>query len=384
MLYMPFYDPEKSYEENLEKGPFGVFADNEKGLLSPSGKEGPSSKPEYEESPSSEPEYEESPSSEPEYDFLGFKVNSPFGIPAGPLINSNFCKGAFQKGFDICVYKTVRSALFPCHPYPNILSVKVEGDLTYEKTQNKLVADNNYSEPISITNSFGVPSKDSKIWQEDAKKAISYAGPGQILVLSFMGTVKKNQTEEEFIADYRLAAKLSAETGAKVLETNLSCPNIGNEGLVCYDLDITEKICKAIREEIGNIPLILKVGYYKNSEDIKRLANIVGRYAQGIAVINTIPAEVVDKDGYQALPGENRLKSGVCGASIKWAGLLMVKKLNEMKKENGLNFKIIGVGGVMKADDFFEYKNAGADFVMSATGAMWNPYLAREIKERLR
>ena len=34
--------------------------------------------------------------------------------------------------------------------------------------------------------------------------------------------------------------------------------------------------------------------------------------------------------------------------------------------------------------DFFEYRDAGADIVMSATGAMWNPYLARDIKEGLR
>lgn len=26
---MPFYDPEKSYEENFEKGPFGAFSDGE-------------------------------------------------------------------------------------------------------------------------------------------------------------------------------------------------------------------------------------------------------------------------------------------------------------------------------------------------------------------
>ena len=355
MLYPPFYDPEKSYEDNFKEGPFGVFADKEifqnKNKL--------------------------------EYNFLGFKINSPFGIPAGPLINSNFCKGAFQKGFDICVYKTVRSSLFPCHPYPNVLKVLIEGDLTYEKAQNKLVAGGDYSEPLSITNSFGVPSKDSKIWQEDVKKAIAYEGDKQILVLSFMGTVRENQTPEEFIVDYKLAAKLAVEIGAKILETNLSCPNIGNEGLVCYDLDITEKICKAIREEIGNTPLILKVGYYKNYEEIKKLVAIANKYAQAISAINTIPAEVVDKGGHQALPGTNRLRSGVCGVSIKWAGLEMVKKLNQARKEIGANFKIIGVGGVMNPDDFFEYRKAGADFVMSATGAMWNPYLAREIKSRL-
>ncbi len=355
MLKTPFYDPEKSYEENFEQGPYGSFADGKV--------------------------YEDK--GEPQYDFLGFKMYSPFGIPAGPLLNSNFCNGAFQKGFDICVYKTVRSAIFPCHPYPNVLSVKVEGDLTYEKAQNKLIADHNYSQPISITNSFGVPSRDPKIWQEDVKKAIAYVKKGQILVLSFMGTVRANQTPQEFIADYALCAKQSVETGAKILEVNLSCPNIGNEGLVCYNLDMTEKVCKAMRKEIEDVPLILKVGYYKNDEDIEKLAEIAEKYAQAISVINTIQAEIVDNDDKQALPGPNRLKSGVCGASIKWAGLDMVKKLKKLRGDLGYKFTIIGVGGVTTREDYFEYIDAGADAVMSATGAMWNPELAQEIKEKL-
>ncbi|MFA6520027.1 MAG: hypothetical protein WCT44_00260 [Candidatus Paceibacterota bacterium] len=359
MLQTPFYDPEKSYEDNFKEGPFGAFSD---GVACAEGSGVPK---------------------EPQYDFLGVKVNSPFGIPSGPLINSNFCKGAFDKGFDICVYKTVRSGVYPCHPFPNVLSVKIEGDLTLEKASGKLIADRNYSEPISITNSFGVPSRDAKLWQEDVRKAVTYAEPGQVLVLGFMGTVREGQTAEEFIADYALAARQAKETGVKILETNLSCPNIGNEGLVCYNLDMTEKVCEAIRKEIGGTPLILKVGYYKNYEDVKKLAEIAGKYAQAVSAINTIPAEIVDKEGHQALPGPNRIKSGVCGASIKWAGLEMVTKLKKARTEIDADFKIIGVGGVITADDFLEYQKTGADFVMSATGAMWNPYLAKETKERL-
>ncbi len=356
-MVTPFYDPEKTYEDNFALGPFGVFAD---GLPAQAGVIG-----------------------EPQYDFFGIKVNSPFGIPAGPLINSNFCRGAFDKGFDICVYKTVRSGTYPCHPFPNVLAVKVDGNLTMEKAQEKLVADKNYAMPLSITNSFGVPSREVNIWQEDVKKAMSCAGKGQVLVLGFMGTVKAGQTEEEFILDYVSAGKLAQQTGVKVLEVNLSCPNIGNEGLVCYNLDMTEKVCKAIREVIGTTPLILKVGYYKNYEDIKRLVEIASKYAEGISAINTISAEVVDRDGEQALPGPNRLRSGVCGASIKWAGLEMVKNLNKAKNKMEVDVKIIGVGGVMNVKDFVEYREVGADFVMSATGAMWNPYLAKEIKEKL-
>ncbi|MBI2338281.1 tRNA-dihydrouridine synthase [Candidatus Daviesbacteria bacterium] len=363
MLQVPFYDPNKSYEENYDKGPFGGFA------------EGP-------ERTSGEPfDYAQG---EPRFNFLGQKVYTPFGIPAGPLVNAKFCKAAFEKGFDICVYKTVRSSSFPCHPFPNILAVKLEGDLTLEKAQTKLVADNNYSEPLSITNSFGVPSKDPLVWQEDVKKAVSYAGPGQVLVLSFMGTVRENQTEDEFIADYALAAKLSFETGAKILETNLSCPNIGNEGLVCYNLDMTEKVLAAIRKEIADTPLIVKVGYYKDDEDLQKLVSIVGKYGQAVAAINTISAEVVDNNGNQALPGKNRLRSGVCGAGIKWAGLDMVRRLKKVTGDRLQGtVKIIGVGGVTKAEDYFEYMENGADAVMSATGAMWNPFLAQEIKQKL-
>ncbi len=354
MLKTPFFDPNKTYDENYNFGPFGSFSNNE--IFEQKG--------------------------EPEIDFLGQKVYVPFGIPAGPLLNSKFCKSAFEKGFDISVYKTVRSSDFPCHPFPNVLSVKIEGDLTLEKASGKLVASDDYDvSNISITNSFGVPSREVSIWQEDVQKAISYAGKGQVLVLGFMGTVRENQTEEEFISDWVKVCKLAKETGAKIYEANLSCPNIGNEGLVCYNLDMTEKVCIAIRKELGDLPLILKVGYYKNDDDIKRLLEIGSKYANAISSINTIAAEIVDKDGHQALPGgPNRLKSGVCGASIKWAGLDMVRRLKQYSKELNKNVKIIGVGGVINPADYFEYLNAGADAVMSATGAMWNPELAQEIK----
>jgi len=298
-------------------------------------------------------------------------------------LNSNFAKAAFEKGFDIVVYKTVRSGFFPCHPFPNVLAIHPQGDLTLEKIEQPLTADTSYTDPLSITNSFGVPSKKPEVWQEDAKKAIASTRKGQVLVLSFMGTVKKDQTQQEFVDDYILAAKLAMETGAKVLETNLSCPNIGNEGLVCYNLEVTKKIAHGIRKVIGNTPLILKVGYYKDDTQFEQLAEIVNEYANSVAGINTLQAAIVDKDGKQALPGPSRLRSGVCGTGIKWAGIDFVKRVKNIKEKRNFRFSIEGVGGVMTADDYFDYKNAGADSVMSATGAMWNPFLAQEIKEKI-
>ncbi len=194
-----------------------------------------------------------------------------------------------------------------------------------------------------------------------------------------MGTVKENQTHEDFIKDFALTAKLANDTGAKALEANLSCPNIGNEGLVCYNLDVSKRIAYGIRNVIGNKPLILKLGYYKDNKQLEKMAEIANEYASGVAGINTLQAEVRDNEGNQALPGKNRLRSGVCGSGIKWAGVDFVRRFKKIKEKRNFSFKIEGVGGVTQADDYFEYKDAGADSVMSATGAMWNPYLGQEI-----
>ena len=106
-------------------------------------------------------------------------------------------------------------------------------------------------------------------------------------------------------------------------------------------------------------------------------------FISAISAINTLPAPVVNEKGKQALPGEGRLSSGICGASIKWAGLDMVKRLKKLKEKNGFGYEIIGVGGVMNTGDFQAYRKAGADVVQSATAAMWNTELSTEIKSIL-
>lgn len=347
-----FYNIYESYEENFKKGPVGI-KNLEKPILK---------------------------NNKHNYKFLGFPIRLPFGISAGPLFNSKFVKYAFDFGFAVSTYKTVRTGSFPCHPYPNILFLDATSKLDLSKTPRLKVGGNiNVLKNLTITNSFGVPSKDPKFWKKDVKKALKYEKQEDLLILGFMGTVKKNQTQQEFIDDFVKAARLAKQTGAKVLEANLSCPNIGNEGLVCYNLDVTLKVCKAIKKAIGNTPLVIKVGYYKNDKDLELLAEIANEYANAIAAINTIQAEIVDKNGNQALPGANRLKSGVCGYSIKWAGIETVKKLNKIRQKKNYKFEMIGIGGVLTPNDYLEYKKAGANVVQSATGAMWNPYLAHEI-----
>src|SRR6267154_5784640 len=91
----PMYDPAKTYADNFDNGPFGDFAApisfHNMGM--------------------------------PLFSFLGQPVYSPFGIPAGPLLNSRHVIAAFAKGFDILTYKTQRSIAYDVNPFPNVLFV---------------------------------------------------------------------------------------------------------------------------------------------------------------------------------------------------------------------------------------------------------------------
>ena len=174
------------------------------------------------------------------------------------------------------------------------------------------------------------------------------------------------------------------ETGVHGIEVNFSCPNEGDKvkKLLCFDADKSRDIAYAVKNKIGDTPLIIKISYFENQNELGNLVEKLGNIVQGFSAINTIPAPVYNPDGSQALPGgEWRLKSGICGTPIKWAGLEMTERLYELRKNLKSDFQICGVGGVMTPADYHEYRAAGADIVMSATGAMWNPYLAIEIKQ---
>ena len=346
----PFYDPEKSYEENFERGPFGSFADGE--VFKQEG--------------------------EPRTAFLGQEVFLPFGIPAGPLINGKFVKAAFDKGYNLAVYKTVRTHEHPCAPWPNILAVKVDGDLTPELSETGLIADHNYNQPLAITNSFGVPSTDPDFWQKDMADAVNYAKPGQVVIGSFQGTTNADGNIYAYIKDFATAAKLVKEVGAKILEVNLGCPNQGTAHSLCFDLERTRKVIEAIKNEIGDTPLIIKIAYFKEQEELVKLATTLNPFIQGIAAINRMPSKITYANANPASSGKGWTIGGVCGAPIKWAGLEMTERLKRLRDETGLSYNIIGVGGVTTPDDYNQYKAFGADAIMSATGAMWNPLLAQE------
>jgi len=80
------------------------------------------------------------------------------------------------------------------------------------------------------------------------------------------------------------------------------------------------------------------------------------------------------------LPGEGRLKSGVCGAAIGGVAEEMTTRLLRIRERLNADYAVVSVGGVMTEMDIDHRLAMGADLVMSATAAMWDPALASRWK----
>jgi dihydroorotate dehydrogenase (NAD+) catalytic subunit len=358
--YQAIYDITKTYEENLETGPNPKY----KATL-------------------------KAPKLKHEYTVLGHKVGSPFGSAACPTgTDSRFIKLMFDSGFDIVTSKTRRSVHFAPNEVPNIVHIvpgKLHKDHDFERLPDRLATDRSDYETLTVANSFGNNSIDPEYWVPDAKLANDYVKDGQLLITSIVGTIQPGFSENDYYRDFAATAKLAKDAGAQAIEINLSCPNVANEGVLCYDPDAVLEISKLVKAAVGDTPVLAKIGYFpKESQGL--LEDIIGSvsgYVNGITAINTLAAPIFDDQGRQAMPGKGRLKAGLSGHAIKDLGVHMTERLVDFRKRSKLKFEIISIGGVLTPADFNEYLQAGSDAVLSATGAIWNANLAAEIKQSL-
>jgi dihydroorotate dehydrogenase len=325
----------------------------------------------------------------PKYELFGYSLFSNFGMAACPgAANSHYIRAAFTSGFVILTMKTQRSVAYPANVFPNVLQLEINEPLTPQRATQpitgRLPYDINLSN-FSIANSCGNNSDGPGDWVPDARQAIQAVTPGQLLILSVVGTIQEGFSEDDYYADFARTAQLAAEAGAKVIELNLSCPNVVSEGIVCHNEHAVVEICKRTKEVVGDVPIVIKIAFfsYNQEELLRRILQATRPYISAIAAINTMGAPIVDENGNPAFPGPGREKAGVSGSAIKWAGIDMVNRLAHIRDALGLGYKIIGIGGVMGPQDYHDYVRAGADAIQSASAAMWNPDLAAQVKQSL-
>ncbi len=101
---------------------------------------------------------------------------------------------------------------------------------------------------------------------------------------------------------------------------------------------------------------------------------------RAIAGINTVSMQVKDEQGQPAL-GQSRLTSGVCGGPIRKLALHFTEQCHAINAKEKLDLTLIVCGGITLPEHFDQFLHAGADIATSATGMMWDPYLAARYHE---
>jgi dihydroorotate dehydrogenase len=212
-------------------------------------------------------------------------------------------------------------------------------------------------------------------WQREIKQSVQSAGKGQVLVVSFAGKIGQNYSQEEIIDNTCYTAEKVSETGAPILELDMSQALMYE---ACFKPMCFHTLTKKVRSIIGDIPLMVKVGYFEDDLLFQMFVESIQDYVDGISSINSTYVSYAREERF---PGNRPLTISLEDTSYKHAGLTMTRKINQIRQSTGGTFLICASGGVTDCLDYFDYKDAGADVVFSAKGAMQNPYLVQDIKE---
>lgn len=169
-----------------------------------------------------------------------------------------------------------------------------------------------------------------------------------------------------------LAAKLDVD-GVAALELNISCPNVKEGGIA---FGTSERSAAAVTEQVKRQtrkPVIVKLS--PNVTDIVSMAKAVeDAGADVISLINTLVGMAIDIRSWRPVLGN--VVGGLSGPAVKPVALRMVWQVAQNVK-----VPVIGMGGIMTAEDAIEFLLAGACAVAVGTANFVDPRTVQTVAE---
>ena len=168
------------------------------------------------------------------------------------------------------------------------------------------------------------------------------------------------------LEEYGEAARmLSGGDGVYALEVNISCPNVKEGGIVFgTDPKAAASVISLVRRST-KLPVIAKLS--PNVTDITIMAKAVEEAgADAVSLINTLTGMAIDVKTRR--PRLANITGGLSGPAIKPVAVRMVWQV-----ANAIKLPVIGIGGIMTAEDALEFIIAGATAVQVGTANFINP-----------
>lgn len=180
------------------------------------------------------------------------------------------------------------------------------------------------------------------------------------------------ETIEEYVT---IASRLDGTPGVSGIELNISCPNVERGGVGFGTDPIQAASVTAAVRQVTALPLIVKLS--PNVADIRPIALAVEEAgADAISLVNTVYGMAIN--ARQRRPSLGNVTGGLSGPAIKPLALYLVYQVAQ-----SVSVPVIGIGGIMSADDAVEFLLAGATAVQVGTALMVNPNAWRTIVEDL-
>ena len=188
------------------------------------------------------------------------------------------------------------------------------------------------------------------------------------IIVNFFG-----DTQDEYVL---AAERLNDITEIAALEMNISCPNVEKGGMTFgTEPKITEELVRKVRK-VTSSPLIVKLS--PNVTDIVVMAKAaVNGGADALSIINTLLGMAIDIK--TRCPILANVTGGLSGPAIKPVALRMVWQVAK-----AVDIPIIGIGGIMNAQDALEFIIAGATAVQVGTANFIDPSISVKIIEGIK
>ncbi len=209
--------------------------------------------------------------------------------------------------------------------------------------------------PSGMLNAVGLQNKGVDAFAEHIYPRIKHYQTNIIVNVS-------GSTIEEYV---EVARKINALEHIPAIELNISCPNVKQGGMAfgIYPQSAQE-VVKAVRA-VYNKTLIVKLS--PNVTNIVEMALAVEEAgADSISLINTLLGMAVDI--HKRKPMLSTITGGLSGPAVKPVALRMVWQVSKAVK-----IPVIGLGGIMTAEDAIEFLLAGATAIQVGTANFIDP-----------
>lgn len=175
-------------------------------------------------------------------------------------------------------------------------------------------------------------------------------------------------TPEDYAA---CAARIAELPGVPAIELNISCPNVRSGGMA---FGVTrEGAASVVRAVRRSYPKTLIVKLSPNVTDIADIARAVeAEGADGVSLINTLMGMSIDIE--RRRPRLSIGTGGLSGPAVKPVALRMVWQVAK-----AVGIPVVGLGGIMNAEDAIEFLMAGATAVEVGTANFIDPAVTMKV-----